>query len=238
MRSDIQPGLIALHSNRSETLAQTVFAWLRERPLQPLEEEIILVQSNGVAEWLKMALASEGGVCAATRVELPARFLWRTYRQILGREQVPSFSALDKIPLTWRLMQQLPALIPIAGFEPIAGFLGKDDPNRLFQLASRLSDLLDQYQVYRADWLEAWAAGRDVLTSPTRPDIPVPDDQLWQPLLWRALLETLDAEQRNTIRPRIHQRVLEALQGNDALVTPVARRVVVFGMTHLPLSTL
>jgi exodeoxyribonuclease V gamma subunit len=29
-----------------------------------------------------------------------------------------------------------------------------------FQLAERLADLFDQYQVYRADWLAAWAAGR------------------------------------------------------------------------------
>jgi exodeoxyribonuclease V gamma subunit len=238
MPSDINPGLIALHSNRSETLVQTVLAWLRERPLQPLEEEVILVQSNGMAEWLKMALASEGGVCAATRVELPARFIWRTYRQVLGREQVPSHSAMDKIPLTWRLMQQLPTLQPIAGFEPIAGFLGKNDPNRLFQLASRLSDLLDQYQVYRADWLEAWAGGRDVLTCPDRRDIPVPEDQIWQPMLWRALLGTLGTEQRNSIRPHLHQRVLDALQGNDAPASPVARRVVVFGMTHVPLTML
>jgi len=238
MSFDIQTGLIALHSNRSETLAQTVFAWLRERPLHPLEEEIILVQSNGVAEWLKMALASEGGVCAATRVELPARFIWRTYRQVLGRDQVPSFSAMDKIPLTWRLMQQLPTLLPITGFEPIAGFLRKDEPNRLFQLASRLSDLLDQYQVYRSDWLDAWEGGRDVLTSPERPDIPVPEDQIWQPKLWRALLETLDDEQRKNIRPHLHQRVLDTLLGSDALATPVARRVVVFGMTHMPLATL
>ena len=93
MPSDIQTGLIALHSNRSETLASTVCAWLRERPLQPLEEDIILVQSNGMAEWLKMTMASEGGICAATRMELPARFLWRTYRQVLGRAQVPSAQA-------------------------------------------------------------------------------------------------------------------------------------------------
>lgn len=238
MPSDIQNGLIALHSNRLEILAQTVFAWLRERPLHPLEQEIILVQSNGVAEWLKMALAKEGGICAATRVELPARFVWRTYRQVLGPDQVPSHSPMDKIPLTWCLMQKLPELLQIAGFEPIAGFLQKNEPIRLFQLASRLSDLLDQYQVYRADWLEAWASGRDVLTSPERPDVPVPIDQLWQPMLWRALLEPLDAAQQSSIRPRLHQRVLDVLQGNDAPATSVARRVVLFGMTHVPLSTL
>ena len=86
------PGFIAFHSNRSEDLAEVVISWIRRHPLNPLEEEIILVQSNGMAEWVKMELARMGGVCAATRVELPSRFLWRTYRQILGREAVPSDS--------------------------------------------------------------------------------------------------------------------------------------------------
>src|SRR5690606_2845705 len=70
--STVQPGLIALHGNRAETLTDTVFAWLQQRPLTPLEDEVILVQSNGMAEWFKMAQARSGGVCAATRVELPA----------------------------------------------------------------------------------------------------------------------------------------------------------------------
>ena len=54
----------------------------------------MLVQSNGAAEWLKMALAQHSGICAATRVELPARFLWRSYRQVLGATAVPPRSPL------------------------------------------------------------------------------------------------------------------------------------------------
>jgi exodeoxyribonuclease V gamma subunit len=56
-----------------------------------------------------MQLAGQLGVCAATRVELPARFVWRAYRAVLGRGGA-GVSALDKLPLTWRLMGLLPAL--------------------------------------------------------------------------------------------------------------------------------
>ena len=118
MTGDITPGLLVLHGNRTETLAEAVFQWLRTSPLRPLEEETFLVQSNGVAEWLKMSLAAHTGISAATRVELPARFLWRAYRQVLGRDAVPSTSPLDKLPLTWQLMQLLPRLIAQPGFEP------------------------------------------------------------------------------------------------------------------------
>ncbi|MDO8420003.1 MAG: exodeoxyribonuclease V subunit gamma, partial [Rubrivivax sp.] len=235
----ITPGLLVLHGNRTEVLAETVFEWLRRHPLQPLEEEIFLVQSNGVAEWLKMSLAAQAGICAATRVELPARFLWRAYRQMLGREAVPAQSALDKSPLTWRLMRLLPTLLARPGFEPVAGFLRGGDPGRQLQLSQRLADLYDQYQVYRGDWLEAWGQGRDVLPRwPGQPAEALPADQTWQAALWRELLATLGPQECAGIRPRLHQRFVAALDAGTRPVTPLARRVVLFGMTHVPMQTL
>ena len=35
------------------------------------------------------------GVCAAVRIELPARFVWRAYRAVLGPAAVPAVSPLD-----------------------------------------------------------------------------------------------------------------------------------------------
>ena len=234
----VQSGLIALHGNRTERLADTVMAWLRQHPLAPLEEEVVLVQSNGMAEWFKMAQAQQGGVCAAMRVELPSRFLWRTYRQVLGRAQVPAQSPVDKTPLTWRLVRHLPELLDVPGFEPVAGFLRPGDADRLWQLAGRLADLFDQYQVYRPDWLDDWARGHDRLAAPGRPDLALPPDQRWQPLLWRAVLATLDEHEHGAIRPAIHQRALAALQAGGAPASPVARRIVLFGMAHVPLPVL
>lgn len=247
----IAPGFLALHSHRAERLLDTVAHWLQQHPLGPLEEDIILVQSNGVAEWLKMALAHQLGVCAAVRVELPARFIWRTYRQVLGRTAVPPDSALDKLPMTWRLMQLLPGLLHQPAFAPVAGFVHGDGPGqasvRLLQLCSRLADLFDQYQVYRADWLQAWALGDAVLLHADGSRQFLPEGQAWQPLLWQQVLATLSDDEQAAIRPRLHSRVVARLlaQGADegpggvgATRLPVARRVVAFGMSHLPWTTL
>ena len=159
MAAHWQPGLIALHGNRTEALADTVLAWLAAHPLAALEPEIVLVQSNGMAEWFKMRMAEQQGVCAAAQVELPARFVWRSYRQILGKHEVPRESPLDKTPMTWRLMRLLPQCLHEPAFAPIANFLRPGEPQRLLQLAGRLADLFDQYQIYRADWLAAWEQG-------------------------------------------------------------------------------
>ncbi len=163
MSSNLTPGFLAIHGNQLEQLRGAVFGWLRNNPLAPLEDEIILVQSNGVAEWLKIALAEEMGVCASTLITLPARFLWGAYRGMLGPQQVPYRSALDESTLTWRLMRLLPGLLEQEAFAPLRHFLADQDPERRLQLAQRLADLFDEYQVYRADWLADWAAGRDVL---------------------------------------------------------------------------
>jgi exodeoxyribonuclease V gamma subunit len=231
--SSISPGFIALHSHRSEVLADTLTAWLRTHPLLPLESEVVLVQSNGMAEWIKIELAHQGGVCAATRVELPSRFLWRTYRQVLGAANVPPDSPLDKLPMTWRLMALLPGCLADPVFQPVAGFLRGDEPDRLLQLASRLADLFDQYQIYRPDWLQDWAAGRNVLRNAAGHD-ELGEDQLWQAELWRRVLATLDDSQRQATRPALHARALAHLQSGLPLASPVARRVSVFGMSRMP----
>ena len=238
IKTVLQPGFVAFHSNRSEDLAQVVIEWLRRHPLNPLEQEVILTQSNGVAEWVKMEMARIGGVCAATRVELPARFLWRTYRQVLGKAVVPGDSPLDQLPMTWRLMQLLPTLIVEPDFAPVAGFLKADEPDRMLQLASRLADLFDQYQNYRADWLDAWSRGRDHLMAADGSRSELPPQQRWQPQLWRAVLATLTEDQQQAIRPRLHERVLERLGSGVALEHKVAQRVIVFGMSQLPWSAL
>ena len=238
MASSMAPGLVVLHGNCTETLADTLMAWMGAHPLAPLESEVVLVQSNGTAEWIKMRMAEQLGVCAAAKVELPARFIWRTYRQILGKHEIPPGSPLDKLPLTWRLMRLLPGLLDAPAFAPIANFLRPGEPERLLQLAERLADLFDQYQVYRGDWLKAWEAGQEVLIRLGKPQEPVPDSQLWQPQLWRAVMQDLQqhehAATRIAVRERVIARLLEAQPGS----LPIAPRVVLFGLSHVPLGML
>lgn len=240
MSTALQPGLLALHGNRLEELADLTLDWLRRHPLRPLEEEHLLVQSNGMGEWLKMRRAETLGVCAATRIDLPARFVWRCYRAVLGRDAVPAVSPLDRRPLVWRLMALLPRLQAEPGFEPVARFLGAGaDATRRLQLAERLADLFDQYQVYRGDWLACWAEGRDELIGFSGQAEPLAADQRWQASLWRALLAALGAEGRDAIRPTLHRLFLQALaDAEPGSVRGLPRRVVLFGTTHIPLQTL
>ena len=238
MHTPITPGLLILHGNQLEHLRAAVFQWLRNHPLAPLETDIFLVQSNGVAEWLKIALAEEMGVCAATRIALPARLLWESYRGMLGRERVPRVSPFDKSPLTWRLMRLLPSLLADPVFAPLRYFLADGDCERRLQLAERLADLFDQYQVYRADWLADWAAGRNVLKTARGEAIELKEEQLWQPQLWRAVNADVEAFERDTGRADIHDAFLAAIAAGELPAGKLPRRVVLFGVSALPYQTL
>ncbi len=239
-------GLMVLHGNHSEALRDVLITWMAAHPLSPLENEVILVQSNGINQWLKLALARDAddggcGIAAALDIKLPARFFWQVYRAVLGKEQVPESSPFDRPLLTWRLIRLLPQLLTEPVFAPLARFLKDDgDMRKLHQLAQRLADLFDQYQVYRADWLEDWGNGLDVLRTSRKGSDPLPENLLWQPQLWRALLADVPENQRNTSRAALHQRFLHHAQTLSEHQRPAGlpARLVVFGISSLPQQSL
>jgi exodeoxyribonuclease V gamma subunit len=241
---EIAPGLMVLHGNRLEELRDVLVAWLRRAPLAPLEDEWVLVQSNGIAQWFQLALArsvEEGGlgISAAVNVQLPGRFLWVAYRAVLGRDAVPPESPFDKSRLVWRLMRLLPSLTREDGFEPLAAFLGHEgDPRKCHQLAERLADLYDQYQVYRADWLDDWAAGRDVLRDARGGAPAMAAGDRWQASLWRRLLDDVGLVEADGHRAAVHERFLRAIASATVRPAALPRRIVVFGMSSLPRQTL
>jgi len=246
MTADLTPGFMIVHGNRLDTLRDLAVAWMRRYPLRPLENEVVLVHSSGVAQWLKQALAEDpqedGGGCgiaAAIDVQLPAAFLWQAYRAVLGREAIPRVSLLDKGPLTWRLMRLLPALLARDSFAPLRRFLADDDDLRKrYQLAERLADLFDQYQVYRADWLEDWAAGHDRLRKASGQTVELDAEQRWQAELWRELLADVGAEGLAQSRAGVHRRFIARLRELDQAPRGLPRRVMVFGISSLPAQAL
>ena len=243
---------MVLHGNRLEDLRELLTQFLQHQALGPLQEEVILVQSNGMKHWLEMALADDAalGICAATRMELPSSYLWQVYRRVLGAEAVPHHMPFDKASLLWRLVRLLPDLTrsnPVyAGLERYLQGDAAAAPGgrRLYQLAQQIADVLDAYQSYRADWLADWAEGRDVLRRPQGPDLPLAPTQRWQAQLWRDIRADIGALQADASRSSVHARFCSRMQ---ALAREAERsgrrpdalpaRVVVFGISSLPMQT-
>ncbi|MBL3558618.1 MULTISPECIES: exodeoxyribonuclease V subunit gamma [Marinobacter] len=249
----IEPGFHAIHANHLEDLRRAVVWICRQSPLPPLESETFLVQSNGIAQWLKLALAEDPlaagvggenggmGIAAGMDFLFPARFIWQAYRAVLTSAGVPEQSPFDKSRLVWRLFRLLPGLI--AGndvFAPLQRFMaGADTETRRYQLAGKIADLFDQYQVFRADWLADWEAGHDRLQMARGEYRELGEELRWQPVLWRKLVEDV-GELAGTSRSRIHTRFMEAGQTLTPTERPsdLPRRIVVFGVSSLPKQAL
>lgn len=256
MSSSLSPGFMVLQGNQLEDLRDVAKQWLADNPLGPLEDECILVQSNGIAQWLKLALASnaEGtGIAAAINVQLPGRFIWQAYRSVFPG--LPGSSPYDKVPMAWRLYRLFTDWARLreqlgeqAGhLSPLEGFLQKDiqDPRRCYQLAMRLADLYDQYQMYRADWLAAWEQGQDVLLDTRGQSTPLGTEQRWQPLLWRILVQDIGKHSpandlSSASRSQIHTAFVQACRqySMDNRPAGLPRRVIVFSISSLPRQTL
>ncbi|MCP4744691.1 MAG: exodeoxyribonuclease V subunit gamma [Desulfobacteraceae bacterium] len=224
-----------------EDLRQSLIRWIGGHPLGPLENELFIVQNNGMAQWLKLALAQNHGcgICAALDIQTPGQFVWNTCRAILGTKQIARESPFSKARLQWRLLKLLPSLINNDRFSSLRHYLADDNGLRKrYQLSCHLADLYDQYQDYRPDWLEDWICGSDQLRDAWGEPVELAPEQTWQAQLWRQIHADIPALLQNTTRFRLHQRFLAAAENLTQRPAKLPRRVIVFGMSCLSKQTL
>ncbi len=215
------------HSNQLDLLKQLIAALIEgDPPENPFENEVILVQSPGMAQWLQMQLAQAFGIAANIAFPLPATFIWDLFTRVLPG--IPKESAFSKDAMTWKLMWLLPEMIDHEVFAPLAHYLQDDDDRRKhFQLAARVADLFDQYLVYRPEWLQAWERGETVEG--------LDDAQAWQAPLWVALRDyTERLGQPGWHRANLYQRFIETLEKASVCPPGLPRRVFICGISALP----
>ena len=208
----VDPAVLSiLRGNHLEDLAGRLVGLVREAPPPPLEPEIVVVQSPGMARWLSLRLARALGVAANIRFPLPGGFLWDTFRSVLPH--VPESDPLERRVTVWHLRAILDGLDDAPRFEPLRAYLRAADECGSYELAARVADLFDQYLVYRPQWIARWEAGAD---------------EGWQAALWRALV----ARTVEPHRARVQDAALRAL-AKPAPAGTLPRRVAVFGIPTL-----
>lgn len=234
----LENGIALIHGNKLENLIDVVQDWLSKYPLLPLENEVFLVNNNGMGHWLKQQLACNDalGIAAGIDIKLPSTFIWQVYRTVLG-DQIPKEQLLAKSTLIWRLYRLLPILITSTHFHNLTQFLVNDTNSRKrYQLSLQLADLFDQYQVYRSDWLADWANGFDYLRDAHGQPQILPETQKWQPVLWREILKDLgELDSVFASRASVHTEFMARI---DQAAPKLPKRVIVFGLSTLPQQSL
>lgn len=215
------------HSNRLDVLEAIMEFIVEGQPLpDPFQPEVVLVQSTGMAQWLQMTLAQKFGIAANIEFPLPASFIWDMFVRVLP--DIPEQSAFNKQSMGWKLMTLIPGMLERPEFALLEHYLKEDDNGRkLFQLASRIADLYDQYLVYRPGWLSQWEQGKLVDGAG--------EAQLWQAPLWAALVEhTRALGQPEWHRANLYQRFIHALEQSDECPPGLPPRVFICGISALP----
>ena len=166
-------------SNKLEDLAAIFRRMIFDRPgPDPFVPETVVVQTQGMATWLEQEMARDGSIMANFDMPFLQSFILKTMRQLLPREELEAFNRECRIfspeVAAWRIFRLLGES---AGRWPeLDRYLTGSEPVRKRrQLAGRIADLFDQYQVYRGDLLEAWRRGEE------------PGRYVWQQQLYREI---------------------------------------------------
>ena len=219
---------MALHLHRAERtdlLADGLGALLANPLPDPFAEELVLVPARGVERWLSQRLshilgAGRGGdgVCAGVSFRSPGSLI----AEITGTVDDDPWSP---DAMTWPLLETIDASLDEPWCRILARHLGHfhtgDEAElrrgRRYAVARRLAGLFASYARQRPqlliDWLDGDAPGLDI-------------DLHWQPELWRALVERIDADP-----PHLRQQKTVARLREGPSELPA--RISLFGHTRL-----
>ncbi|WP_423464314.1 exodeoxyribonuclease V subunit gamma [Promicromonospora sp. MS192] len=228
---------VVLHrAPRTDLLVEALGDLLAAPLADPFATEVVVVPARGVERWLAQRLshrlgAAPGrgdGVCAGVDLRSPGSL----FAEVAGTRDDDPW-APDA--LTWPLLAAIDASLdePWAALlaqhlgHGMAGEEGDLRRGRRLSVARRLARLLAGYAAQRPALTADWAAGRDTDGCGRA----VPADLAWQPPLWRALAERVDAE-----APHVrHAAVVERLRAEPGAFD-LPERLSLFGHTRLAAS--
>jgi exodeoxyribonuclease V gamma subunit len=221
--------MLKLHtSNRLETLARRLAESIQRPMCSVLQPELVVVQSQGMARWLKLELARRNGVCANGSFPFPKVFC----SQVLSANSASpgGAPALERELMLWLIMRVLPELLDQPEFSPLKDYLSDAaDIRKRFQLSAQIANLIDQYLVFRPDLILAWDRGLSAAAGGA--DNP---HEPWQTALWRRLRQ----EKPEQHPAALLQEFAERTAIPDFRPLDVPERISIFGISALPPSYL
>jgi exodeoxyribonuclease V gamma subunit len=205
--------LTILSSNRVETLQSRLTQQLAAQPLRdPFAREVIVVPTFAMARWLNLRIAQQQGVAANIDYPQMGEWIWALAGTIL--DGTPKQDPYSRDALNWQVFSLLPGLLEHESFTPLRHYLDDDrDGLKRWQLAQRVADAFDRYQLYRPEKIRAWSAG---------------DAHHWQARLWREIVTT----RKQGHRLEVIGNVIEHLT-DDALPVELPERISLFAMSRL-----
>ncbi|MCO6497540.1 MAG: exodeoxyribonuclease V subunit gamma [Chitinophagaceae bacterium] len=166
-------------SNSLHQLAEVLSETIPAHPQNIFQPVYIVSQTDGMNSWLKTQIAERTGIAANIEFLQPNELINKVYFLSGGKLE----KTLDKHQLQWLIYEELGNPAFKDSFPQVAAYYsnpGTEGDIKRIALAQVVSDLFDQYQVYRYDMLEAWE--KDTLVHNVQ-------DEEWQKKLWSIIKE-------------------------------------------------
>ncbi len=206
--------LTILSSNRIETLQSRMTQQLAAQPLRdPFAQEVIVVPTYAMSRWLNLRIAQQQGIAANIGYPQMGEWIWTLAGSVL--DDAPRQDPYSKEALDWQVFSLLPGLLEHESFALLGRYL-KDDLNGLkrWQLAQRIADAFDRYQLYRPEKILAWSTG---------------NEHHWQARLWRKIITSRKQAHRLDVLSSVIDRLTD-----DTLPIKLPERISLFAMSRLP----
>lgn len=206
-------------SNKTENLLHHLATLVEADPLVPFaEEEIILIQSQGMERMISQYMAKHFTCWCNYRFFLPLTLLEAIAEKF---SMAINSEAFTRETLCWRIEEKLRDLEG-EEYQSLRGYLqGGQIALKRFQLARQLAHLFDQYQLMRPHLLRNWKKGRAVTGNLA---------EQWQMQLWNSLIN--DSGDDRTRGEQLFE-IISFLEKNNELAG-LPRRISVFGVHLLP----
>lgn len=195
-------------SNRLESLCQTLAESISKPEPGVFGKEVIITQTAGMNAWLKTELAQRNGVFANFEFQNQDGFFAGVYKLLFEARLQNNVDSIK-----YKIYGFLSSEDFINEYKEVASYYENSDL-RQFQLAARIADLFDQYQLYRPEMIENWEKG--MLSTEN-------SAENWQRWLWTMLDVAWRAE--------IKQKILDQLEVQKDLIARTYPEISLFGIS-------
>lgn len=152
------PQFNVINSNSLETLSKICAQLMERYPLtDPLLNEEIVVMSMGMRSFLTQEIAKQNQIAAQCNFQQIWQLIWSIHNKVNGSDD--KLNRFDRSYIAWNIagMRDIWSNPAIKGFEKLQEYVKDDnDGSRCYELAAKIADTFDQYQMYRPDWIAAF----------------------------------------------------------------------------------
>lgn len=188
------------------------------------DAEHLIVQTEGLRRWLSVQRAINGGIFSNFKFSSPNNLIFDLFN--LAEMKLPDVYSTNNIK--W-LIYNILSEDEFKNLWPQVATYYIGDNIRQLQLATKLSDLFDQYTFYRPDYILNWNSDID-----NKINWKYQYHELWQKWIWNRIKQLLNGEFPDKVELLLS--LLQAIREDDKLKLKIKQKyskISVFGFSSI-----